>query len=182
MAPTILAGDFILASQMSFGFKFPGAADRYLASVPVAGDIVIYTKNGRSFIKRVVAVPGDVSDYAQDELILNSKKCKYEMISDKSSDYISNTEDCGAVKHGILKPKDLLNSAVLNETKLAPNQYLVAADNRIRSEANSSPLEVINYDQIVGKPLLIWMSYSSTRDFISDTLGIRWNRILTIPK
>jgi len=66
--------------------------------------------------------------------------------------------------------------------KLGEKQYLVAADNRFVTESNPNPVEIINYDQIVGKPLMIWMSYGSTQDFISNSLGIRWNRILTIVK
>ena len=38
MAPSILAGDFILASQISYGFKFPVNQQTYFESAPVVGD------------------------------------------------------------------------------------------------------------------------------------------------
>jgi signal peptidase I len=180
MAPGILAGDYILATQFSYGLKFPGSSERWFSATPAAGDLVVFIKNGKSFIKRVIGIPGDEVDYVQNEFLVNKNKCTY-VTSSEAAEHSLVTEICGN-SHLTVRPKDLLNAAVLNPTKLDKGQYLVASDNRIRSENNSSPLEVINYDQIVGKPILIWMSYSSTRDFISDALGVRWNRILTIPK
>ncbi len=67
--------------------------------------------------------------------------------------------------------------------KLDQSQVFVAGDNNEPDTNNSNnepnTPEVIMADQIIGKPLFIWMSYSTTQDFISKTSGVRWNRILT---
>lgn len=181
MAPEVLSGDFILASQVSFGFKFPVNNEIYFKSEPEAGELVIFTKSGKSFVKRVMAVPGTDVEFSENQLSLNASKCRYEspVELDLEREYIK--EICDASR-AVIRSKESAKSTFVAPAKLGPDQFLVAADNRFVSESNPTPVEIINYDQIVGKPLLIWMSYSSTQDFISKTLGIRWNRILTILK
>ncbi|MCC2678995.1 MAG: hypothetical protein K0R29_1571 [Pseudobdellovibrio sp.] len=181
MAPTVLSGDFILASQVSFGFKFPVNKETYFRSTPQQGELVIFTKAGKSFVKRVVAVPGMDVEYAENQLTVNATKCRYENASELDLERESVSEICSETRSTI-RAKDSAKSTFVAPAKLGPNQYLVAADNRFVSESNPNPVEIIDYDQIVGKPLMIWMSYGSTQDFISKTLGIRWNRILTILK
>lgn len=181
MAPEVLAGDFILASQVSFGFKLPVNNEIYFKSEPKSGELVVFTKGGKSFVKRVVAVPGTDVEFSENQLSLNAAKCSYEARTelDLEREYIK--ENCGDSR-AVIRSKESAKSTFVAPVKLGPDQYLVAADNRFVSDSNLTPLEVIDYDQIVGKPLLIWMSYGSTQDFISKTLGIRWNRILTILK
>jgi len=181
MAPTVLSGDFILASQVSFGFKFPVNKQTYFQSKPQQGELVIFTKSGKSFVKRIVAIPAMDIEFAENQLTVNSTKCRYENAAELDLERESVREVCSETRD-IIRAKDSAKSTFVAPSKLGPNQYLVAADNRFVSEANPNPVEIIDYDQIVGKPLMIWMSYGSTQDFISKTLGIRWNRILTILK
>ena len=125
MAPTLLAGDFVLVSKASFGIKLPwsaeGSNEVYFSANPKDGDLVVFRKNSKIYIKRVL--------------------------------------------------------------KLENSQVLVVGDNKEPDSKNSdnepNTPEMISTDQIIGKPLYVWMSYSSTQDFISKTSGVRWNRILT---
>lgn len=181
MAPSMLAGDFILASQVSFGFKFPVNNETYFRATPKVGSLVVFTKGGKSYVKRVVALPGTPVEFVENQLVLDSNKCSYENPSELDTDRESVTEVC-AESRSIIRAKDNAKSTFVAPAKLDEKQYLVAADNRFVTESNPNPVEIINYDQIVGKPLMIWMSYGSTQDFISSTLGVRWNRILTIVK
>lgn len=131
MAPTLLVGDFILVSKTSYGIKLPWSNDVYFSASPKHGDLVVFHKNSKIYIKRVLAVAGDE----------------------------------------------------IEKLKLDKLQVFVASDNRgldnKDSENEQSVSETISTDQIIGKPLFVWMSYSSTQDFISKTTGVRWNRILT---
>ena len=169
MAPTILAGDYVLASQMH--------------KMPAVGELVVFIKDSRTFIKRVVAVGNDEIEYHDGELFINSVKCDYVA---KNENEMSETpmalfqEHCGSQQRLILRPSDLMkNSMNLAKTRIATGEIFVIGDNR-NFENNLTNAETIRYDQIVGKPLIVWMSYSSTQDFISKSLGVRWNRILTI--
>lgn len=182
MAPAVLQGDHIFASQLSYGYKSSFNNKTYFSMAPDIGDLVIYIKNTRAIIKRVVAKPGDTVEYAFNQLTINSVPCTYEVISVYESDSIENVKEvCGSYPaQSILRSILPLGSNAQNiaSTKLEEGQYLLAGDNR-NFDGGLQALDIAGADQIVGKPLFVWMSYSSTRDFISPTLGMRWNRILT---
>lgn len=179
MAPAMVAGDFILAMQTSYGLKFPWSPEVYFSSQPKPGDLVAFTKGSKIFIKRVIAVSPEVVEYDGAEFTVNSKKCEYtqlEVIDD--SGFGLSEEKCNDLSRKIIKPLDVTKSPKIQPIKLENTQIYVASDNR-NFENNLTLAEIITPDQIIGKPVIVWMSYSSTQDFISKTLGVRWNRILT---
>jgi signal peptidase I len=179
MAPTIISGDFIFALQTSYGIKFPWSKEVYFPSKPQRGDLIAYLKDSKIFIRRVLAIEQDKIEYIGGEFWLNSEKCIYAPSEAIQTVVLSLTDEtCGAISHKIIRPTDLSKSIQIQKIKLENSQIFVASDNR-STENNPNMAEIIKLDQIIGKPLLIWMSYSSTQDFISQTLGVRWNRILT---
>lgn len=181
MAPQILAGDYILASQISFGFKFAVNQKVYFKNSPQKGELVVLQLNGKSVIKRVLAVPGEEVEFSQNKILINKEPCQQEVIEKIQSDQLQIAmETCLKLKHKIMSLTDKTTVEPLSESiQLSDTEYLVASDNR-SPEVAQKTIEIAKYDQIVGKPLLIWMSYASTQDFISSSLGVRWNRILTI--
>lgn len=190
MAPTILAGDFILASQLSYGFKSPWTGEIYLKAKPSRGDLVVFQKNSKIFIKRILAIEGDEFEVMNGEYYINSTKCDYSLSKKEENNlYGFFDEICDSLNFKIIKFLDNLKSYSIPKTKLKESQIFVDRDHRnITNElktdlaVDSNPAETISTDQIIGKPILIWFSYSSTQDFISDASGIRWNRILTFLK
>lgn len=182
MAPEILQGEHIMASQLSYGFKSQFNGETYFASAPDIGDLVIYNKNTKSIIKRVLAKPGDTIEYQNNQLSINSKLCQYLPVKAYPNDSLENvTEICDTYpENSIIRSQLPLSSTAqsIPSTKLESGQFLVGGDHR-GFDGGLQVLDVINSDQIVGKPLFVWMSYSTTQDFISPTLGMRWNRILT---
>ena len=179
MAPVILAGDFIFSSKAAYGLKFPWAEDVYFRTMPEHGNLVVFTKNSKIFIKRVLAVPQDEVEIISGEIWLNSVKCDYTDF-EKTEDLLFRVfeEKCGDSMRKIIKLTDSSKFVQTSKLKLNNAQFFVANDNR-NIEDDLSSAEMISSDQIIGKPLFVWISYSSTQDFISKTLGIRWNRILT---
>lgn len=182
MAPEILQGEHILASQLSYGFKSEFDGETYFASPPNVGDLVIYTKNTKAIIKRVLAKPGDTIEYQNNQLSIDGKVCQYTAVAAYETDSLENvTESCAAYpENSIIRSQLPLSSTAqsITPTKLESGQFLVGGDHR-SFDGGLQVLDIINSDQIVGKPLFVWMSYSTTQDFISPTLGMRWNRILT---
>lgn len=167
MAPTILAGDYILASQ--------------LPQAPVPGSLIVFVKSNRPFIKRVIAVEGQSVEIKGGELIVSGQKCDYTALSADLEAQIF-TESCGLLQRSILQPPEAAKSRLnLTQTPVQKDEYFVIGDNR-NIENNLTSGELVKADQIVGKPLIVWMSYTSTQDFISKVSGVRWNRILTIPR
>jgi len=62
MEPTVLVGDRILVDRLAFGVRAPLAAGYLFAGEdPRPGDVVVLAspEDGRTLLKRVVAVPGD---------------------------------------------------------------------------------------------------------------------------
>lgn len=188
MAPTILEGDFILASAVSYGFKNPWTEKVYFGSLPNRGDLVVFNKNSKIYIKRVIAVALDKIEFingpSTGRYSINSVECNYNFI-EKTEDslYSIYAEKCASFTHKIIKLSETNNSIQVplkenNLLELGASELFVANDNR-NLENDPNYAEKITIDQIIGKPLLVWMSYSSTQDFISNTLGVRWNRILT---
>lgn len=179
MAPTILAGDYVLASKSSYGLKFPWSESVYFLAKPERGDLIVFHKNSQIFIKRVIGVPRDEVESINGEYQINSIKCVYKMLEkNEDPNYRIYEEKCGESQRNIIRPIAENKLVQMSKTKLGDLQFLVANDNR-NLESDPNLAELISNDQIIGKPLLVWMSYSSTQDFISNTLGIRWNRILT---
>ncbi len=165
MAPNILVGDFILASKSTFG--------------PKHGDLVVFNKNSQTFIKRVIAVGADEVEFVNGEYSINATKCNYTFSEKTADESLSIYEEkCIDSARKIIRLEDINKTIKLSKIKLDKAQVLVANDFRtIENDPNSA--EMISDDQIIGKPLFVWMSYSATQDFISKSLGIRWNRILT---
>ena len=167
MAPTILAGDYVMGTQ--------------IYSQPKSGELVVYIKNTKTFIKRVIASGGDEVEYKDGQFLVNGKACEYQQQEGLfDAAFVLFEENCGGGARRVLKPANSTNSPFnLAAVKLAEGEFLVASDNR-SPEPNLTMAESVRSDQIVGKPVIVWMSYSTTQDFISKSLGVRWNRILTI--
>lgn len=180
MAPTLLAGDYILSSKLSFGFKIPWSGDTYFSSLPQPGELVVYQKNSKTYIKRVLASPNQHVELKSGDYHINSISCFYDYLDNQEADgYSFYNEKCGSVSNKILKLKEKVFHEATSQNKLTTTQFYVVGDYR-NFEKDINTGEVIEIDQIIGKPLFIWMSYSSTQDFISKSLGIRWKRIMTM--
>ncbi len=179
MAPAIFSGEYLIASKISFGLKFPWSDEVMLQRTPNRGELVIFNKNSKTFIKRVIAANLDEIEYASGEFSVNSAKCNYVLV-EKTDDPGQGLykEQCADLTRTIYRPYDVAKLLPISRLKLDDAHIFVADDFRgAGTEPDSA--EVIAIDQIIGKPLFVWMSYSSTQDFISKSLGIRMNRILT---
>lgn len=184
MAPALLAGDYIIASKISFGLKSPWSDNVFLKSSPQVGDLVVYQKNSKVFVKRILALPKSEIEYTQGAYFIDEKNCQYKTIAQAANKPLSDkyslfNETCGDLSNQIIKQNDTEDAVKLERQKLGDNQYFVASDFR-NFEKDLSNAEAITFDQIIGKPIFIWMSYSAMHDFISNELGVRWSRIMTI--
>ncbi len=80
MKPSILAGDRIVVDKLAYDLRLPFTDLRILRwSSPRRGDVVIFDnpQDGRLFVKRVVAVPGDTVELRRNRLIVNGEPAKY---------------------------------------------------------------------------------------------------------
>jgi signal peptidase I len=80
MNPTILEGDYLLVDKHVFGLRVPFTLIPLTAGRdPARGDIVVFDSpaDGKSLVKRVVGVPGDVVVLDGETLIVNGHRSRY---------------------------------------------------------------------------------------------------------
>lgn len=91
MLPRLMNGDYLLAAKWPYGFSrhslpidLPLPEGRILAGSPERGDVVIFKHpvDGRDYIKRVIALPGDSIAVMGGQLALNGKLVERERIAD----------------------------------------------------------------------------------------------------
>src|SRR5688572_15376675 len=91
MAPTFLAGDYVLSSQTAYRMQMPMRQETYSQTNPAVGDLVILqyspkkaaAKSMAQYLKRVVATSGDEIEIHEGRIILNGKECIYEKVESK---------------------------------------------------------------------------------------------------
>ena len=80
MQPGILGGDRIVVDKLAWDLRVPFTDIRLMRwSNPERGEIVTFDNpvDGRLFIKRVVAVPGDRVEWRRDQLLINGERATY---------------------------------------------------------------------------------------------------------
>ena len=175
MMPTLLTGDFILVNKFDYGFRLPITNTKLVEfSKPNRGDVIVfrypnYEKNpgysGVDFIKRIVAGPGDVISYKNDQLSINGKSMNIKKIGPYTA------VDSGKIMNNYQLVQELLDS-MPHEILLNPNgqskeipeitipdgHYFVMGDNRSHS-SDSRFWGFVPEDYIIGRAIGIWMHW-----------------------
>ena len=80
MKPGILDGDRIVVDKLAWDLRVPFTDMRIVRwANPARGDVVTFVNplDGRLFVKRVVAVPGDTVELRMKQLLVNGKRAQY---------------------------------------------------------------------------------------------------------
>jgi len=159
MKPTLQVGDHILVNKFIYGVKIP-----YLSTVvlpvkdPQRGDIVVFkfpVDPRKDFIKRVIAVPGDVVEIRDKTIFINGRRVNhdYGVFSDPRT------------IAGNLKPRDNLGPITVPKDAL-----FVMGDNRDES-FDSRFWGFVPIRDVSGKAFIIYWSWDS------DDFSVRWRRL-----
>ena len=159
MKPTLQVGDHILVNKFIYGVKIP-----YLSTVvlpvkdPQRGDIVVFkfpVDPRKDFIKRVIAVPGDVVEIRDKTIFINGRRVNhdYGVFSDPRT------------IAGNLKPRDNLGPITVPKDAL-----FVMGDNRDES-FDSRFWGFVPIRDVSGKAFIIYWSWDS------DDFNVRWRRL-----
>lgn len=156
MIPTLLIGDQILVSKLSYGIKNP-FHDQYLFRTghPKRGEIIVfkYPKDEtKDFIKRVIGIPGDHIQVIKKQLYVNGV-LQHEPYTQSLDPSVTDQE-----------PRDNF------ETVVPPHSYFVMGDNRDDSY-DSRFWGFVKSRKIVGRAILIYWSWDK------KTHAIRFSRL-----
>ena len=175
MMPTLLTGDFIVVNKFDYGFRLPITNTKLVEfSKPSRGDVVVfrypnYEKNpgysGVDFIKRIVASPGDIISYSNDQLIVNGEPLNIKSMgkylgvdSGKAmNNYLLVEEFNESTPHQILiNPK--AHSKGIPEITIPEGHYFVMGDNRSHI-SDSRFWGFVPEEYIIGRAIGIWMHW-----------------------
>lgn len=181
LEPTLLMGDFILVNKFNYGIRIPVLHTKVLDNnAPKRGDIMVFRwppNPSFNFIKRVIGLPGDKISYVNKELYVNGQKIPQSFLQntiaeDESGNEwrpIEKQEDLLGIKHHIFINEEKL-SHDYHDIVVPDGMYFVMGDNRDDSD-DSRYWGFVPDKNIVGKAMLVWMSWNSAKT------NIRWSRI-----
>jgi signal peptidase I len=131
MNPTILEGDRVLIDKHRYGLRVPFSLIHLTRGEnPERGDIIVFDspRDGKSLVKRVIALPGDTVEMNGEQLIVNGVAAAYA------------AGDAREVR-GLLRTTRLQDPAVLRESRVMPAHDLLLLPER-RQWRRLGPLTV----------------------------------------
>ncbi|NOZ25775.1 MAG: signal peptidase I [Nitrospirae bacterium] len=151
MIPTLLVGDHILVTKFIYGTKIPFSDTRVLVfREPQRGDVIVFKypqDPDRDFIKRVVAVGGDVVEGRNKTIYVNGKPLEEPYIQHTDNDIRSIGMDV----------RDNFGPLYVPKGKL-----FVMGDNRDQSY-DSRYWGLVDINAVKGKAFIIYWSWDSNR-------------------
>jgi signal peptidase I len=186
MNPTIVQGDRVFVNKLAYDLKVPFTT-WHLAqwSNPERGDIVVFFSpvDGTRLVKRIVGLPGDRIELANERLLINGLPSEYDTLSadigrdvppDNEGLRVYATEKAsGMPSHPVTILPQRLALRTFGPVTVPPGQYFVMGDNRDNSN-DSRFWGTVDRSRIVGRALLVVFSLDHQR-----SLEPRWHRFLT---
>jgi signal peptidase I len=177
MIPTLLIGDHILVSKLSYGLQWPGDCKLKLTFPPVTcyttktlisfgepqrEDIIVFRypeDEEKDFIKRIVGLPGDTVEIRNKVVFINGKPLE-------DSAYTQRVDP--GIIGGSINPRDNFGPVTVPE-----ESYFVMGDNRDQS-LDSRFWGFVRAEKIRGKAFRIYWSWSGRGDW---KRWVRWERL-----
>jgi len=191
MEPTLLIGDRIFVSKMTYGYSkhsFPFSppifSNRVFANKPKYGDLVVFktpADNRTDYIKRLIGLPGDSIQFVEGEILLNDKKIqrvkvdkKYEIRCGIFSPEVNAFRE--KLPNGVEYVAVYNNAGTMKNTDkyiVPENHYFLLGDNRDCSKDSRflSSVGYVSEENLVGNAKMIFFS----NDSISGSVFKFWN-------
>ena len=160
MRPNLLEGDVVLVNRLAFDLKLP-LTDIILTHLgdPRRGDVVTFSspKDGTRLIKRVLALPGDVVEMRDEQLVINGQPAGYsqpreapEPMQGGVTTALQLTETVGGGQHRIQVMPQIEAMRNFAPVTIPKDQFLMLGDNRDNS-ADSRFIGLVPRALLIGR-------------------------------
>jgi signal peptidase I len=177
MEPNILAGDRVIINKIAYGFRLPFLEHYTLKwSIPQRGHVVLLRspREDKSYIKRIIGLPGDLISFEKGHLKVNGVLCKEALISqiEHQNDLFSilweSFQDPPEEKgYQIMRSQKAFQATYFeSRTFVVPKDaYFVLGDNRDAS-FDSRIWGYIPKDDILGRVSATLFSLDTSKSFL----------------
>ena len=183
MVPTLLVGDYLFVTRFDYGFRIPFTDIQLFPRPPARGDVAVFVypeDPSKDYIKRIVALPGDVVEYRDNALYINGRKMPlrdlgpytYRMASGLEDAAERYEEDLMGVRHEVLRKDYSIRDGVW---RVPEGCYFALGDNRNNSR-DSRFWGCVPQRNLVGKARVIFWSWDSVRHLPRLARLGRWIR------
>jgi signal peptidase I len=160
MHPNLLEGDVVFVNRLAFDLKLP-LTDVVLAHLgdPQRGDVVTFSspKSGERLIKRVIAVPGDVVEMRNEQLVINGRPASYalvdhtlEAVAGGLAHAVRLVETADGKQRSIQVLPEVDAARTFGPVTVPRDQFLVLGDNRDNS-ADSRYIGFVPRKLLIGR-------------------------------
>jgi len=187
MNPTIVQGDRVFVNKLAYDFKVPFTTWHIAKwGDPQRGDIIVFFSpaDGKRLVKRVVGLPGDQIELANEQLLINGQSATYGPLpADIARDvpaaanegprvYVSESA-AGAPAHPLTILPQRAALGAFGPVTVPAGRYFVMGDNRDNSN-DSRFWGTVDRSQILGRATAVVMSLDHDHYFAP-----RWRRFFT---
>lgn len=187
MESTLMSGDFLFANKVLYGAEIP-LIHRRLPAIrePRRFDIVIFDsveEPGVNVVKRVVGLPGDTIGMRRNTVYINGSPLDepYKVVH-RGSDVVDPMMRWQ--RHYLARPSRRPYRPTLRTwgpLVVPPDSFFVMGDNRDVSY-DSRYWGFLGRDRIRGRPMLVYFSYDKDTVPFPMITGVRWHRLLSMPR
>lgn len=200
MIPTLLVGDYLFVSKMSYGYSrhslpysLPLIKGRLFYEEPKRGDVLVFkmpSDNKTDYIKRLIGLPGDKVQMKNGRLFINGN-----MVERQSEGEYVMRDDSGkalrfkkyteilpeGVKHSILEASDSSMFDNTEEFTVPEDHFFMMGDNRDNSlDSRSIKVGFVPKVNLVGKAKFLFFSNNGSAAWWQIwkwPMAVRWKRL-----
>lgn len=200
MVPTLLVGDYLFVSKMSYGYSrhslplsMPLIKDRIFYTQPERGDVIVFkmpSDNKTDYIKRLIGLPGDKIQMKDGRLYINGtivdRKSEGEYVlrdaSGKALRFEKYTETLpNGKQHPILEASDEGTYDNTEEFTVPEDHFFMMGDNRDNSlDSRSLKVGFVPKNNLVGRAKFLFFSHNDSAAWWQVwkwPMAVRWSRL-----